>query len=150
MSTEGQPSSNRPGSPNYRNWLIVVVLMGFVILGGLYVFSNQEAERLVRSRPTARPSSNPFASFVEVRNDCGACGTDSPVGGWETEDGRSLILNEGGDFSAFFEDGTMMQGEWSQSGSSLCLEPSTGGETCFSYQQKVDAMKLDDGIYIRR
>lgn len=101
------------------------------------------------SEPSPTPTPNPYTSFVTVKNDCGACGTNSPVGGWEAENGRSLILSENGNFTAFFEDGTSMSGSWTQNGSQLCLL-SNGAETCFSYQQKVDAMKLNDNIYIRQ
>ncbi len=139
------------GSPNYGRWLIVVVIAGFAILGGLYLFSLQESERLARSMPATRSAAaDPFSTFRTVENDCGKCGTDSPVGGWESEDGRTLVLNEDKTFVAFFADGTSMRGDWSQSGNQLCLSPATGGRTCFSYEQKVDAMRLDDGIYIRR
>lgn len=93
----------------------------------------------------------PAASgFQEVRNNCGSCGTNSPIGGWESTDGRALILSDDGSFLAFFNDGTSMSGDWTRSGGELCLLPSTGGETCFSYEQKIDAMKLDNGIYIRK
>ena len=101
------------------------------------------------SEPRPTPTPNPFEVFRTVRNDCGTCGTDSPAGGWEAADGRTLILSEKGNYSATFTDGSSLRGTWEQSGSRLCLQ--TGdAETCFSYQQKVDAMKLDDGIYIRR
>jgi hypothetical protein len=98
----------------------------------------------------ARQPAPAASGFQEVRNNCGACGTNSPIGGWESTDGRALILSDDGSFLAFFNDGTSMSGEWTRSGSELCLLPSTGGETCFSYEQKIDAMKLDSMIYIRK
>lgn len=103
----------------------------------------------VTRQPATRPA---YAStgFQEVRNNCGSCGTNSPIGGWESTDGRALILSDDGSFLALFNDGTSMSGDWTRSGGELCLLPSTGGETCFSYEQKIDAMKLDNGIYIRK
>ena len=128
------------------------VVLFFAVLGGIMVFSDIEAERMERVARSAsyEATTAALSSFRTVRNDCGRCGTDSPVGGWESEDGRSLVLNEDKTFVAFFDDGTAMRGDWSQPGAELCLWPTTGGRTCFSYEQKVDAMKLDDGIYIRR
>jgi len=99
-------------------------------------------------RYTVTPAAVP--AFAEVRNDCGLCGTNSPVGGWETEDGRALILSADGDFTAIFADGATIAGTWSQTAGKLCLESATGSQTCYSYRQRVDAMKLDDAIYIRR
>lgn len=99
--------------------------------------------------PYAASKSSASSSLNEVRNNCGACGTNSPVGGWESTDGRSLILSENGNFTAFLSDGSSMRGTWSQTGNRLCL--TTGSvETCFQYQQRLDAMKLDDAIYTRR
>ena len=92
------------------------------------------------------PKTDPF---VEVVNDCGQCGTNSPVGGWEADNGRSIILSSTGIFTASFEDGTSMNGTWEQKGNSICLN-SAGAEKCLVYQQKTDAMKLNDLIYIRR
>lgn len=102
------------------------------------------------STSRATPTPDPFKTFTTVRNSCGVCGTDSPVGGWEAADGRTLILSENGNFVVYFEDDTSMRGEWSLTGSQLCLTTSIGASSCFSYQQKVDAMKLDDAIYVRR
>lgn len=99
------------------------------------------------SQPTRKP--DPYVTFTTVRNECGACGTNSPVGGWEAADGRTLILSSNGTYAANFTDGTSMQGKWEQNGSQLCLEAGSS-QTCFSYQQKTDAMKLDNAIYIRR
>lgn len=131
----------------------LLVLGGVVVLlfiGALVVYDNLSSP--ARPSGAARPvaTSNPFGAFTTVRNDCGLCGTDSPIGGWESEDGRALVLNEDKTFVALFADGTSMRGDWSQPGDELCLWPATGGRTCFSYEQKLDAMKLDDGIYIRR
>lgn len=101
------------------------------------------------SDPKPTPTPNPYEVFTTVRNSCGACGTNSPEGGWEAADGRTLILSENGNYVANFNDGTSLSGEWVLKNNQLCLQ--TGGaESCFAYQQKVDAMKLDDGIYIRR
>lgn len=100
------------------------------------------------ARPT--PTPDPFVVFQTVRNDCGMCGTNSPAGGWEAADGRALVLNYDGGFVALFTDGTSMTGEWDLTGSQLCLRPAAGGEVCFAYRQRVDAMQLDDGIYIRQ
>lgn len=90
------------------------------------------------------PTRQPTETFTTVRNDCGLCGTDTVIGGWEATDGRVITLSEDGNYVAFFADGTTARGEWTLVGSELCL-----GSACFSYQQKTDAMKLDDAIYIR-
>ena len=100
--------------------------------------------------PQVTRTLDPFSVFRTVHNSCGACGTDDPVGGWETEDGRMLILNSDKTFTADVGDGSTMRGDWAKAGASLCLLPNAGGQRCFDYAQKVDAMKLDDAIYIRR
>lgn len=124
---------------------IVLVLLGLWVVGSFI-------SGLGHNEPTARatPTINPFSVFKTVHNSCGACGTDEPVGGWETEDGRSLVLADNKTFVADFGDGSSMRGEWAKAGSSLCLLPNTGGQKCFDYTQRVDAMKLDNAIYIRR
>lgn len=101
----------------------------------------------VTRRPASSGSSN---GLREVRNDCGLCGTNSPVGGWESANGRALVLSDDGSFLAFFGDGTSMSGDWTRTGGRLCLSPDSGGRTCYDYEQKVDAMKLDEALYIRR
>lgn len=101
------------------------------------------------NEPKPTPTPNPYEVFRTIRNNCGSCGTDSPVGGWEAADGRTLTLSENGNYTAFFTDGTSLRGEWELTSNRLCLQ-TNGAESCFSYQQKVDAMKLDNGIYIRR
>lgn len=130
---------------------IVVALVGvvlfFAILGMISVFSKIEAERAERAEWMSRPTAP--NSFKAVTNDCGRCGTDSPVGGWEATDGRMLILNESGTFVAYPGDDTTIRGDWSQPGDELCLS-AAGARTCLAYEQKVDAMKLDDVIYIRQ
>lgn len=103
------------------------------------------------SPATPTPTPDPYRVFIQVRNTCGVCGTNSPIGGWEAEDGKSLILSDNGNFVANFTDGTTGSGRWKQDGAQLCLTPSlVGREVCYNYQQKMDAMKLDDAIYIRR
>lgn len=131
---------------------LLALLLFFTVLGGISLFSKIEAERTERAARSVRfeATTAALSSFRTVENECGLCGTDSPVGGWESEDGRALVLNEDKTFVALFADGTSMRGDWSQPGAELCLWPATGGRTCFSYEQKLDAMKLDDGIYIRR
>lgn len=89
--------------------------------------------------------------FEEKINDCGVCGTKSPIGGWETEDGRALILAENGNYSAVFADGGTASGTWALNGSQLCLDPGIGDPICYRYEQKIDAMRLDGvAVYERR
>jgi len=123
----------------------------FLVLLGLAVVLSLIG-KLGGDGPAAQVTRTPdqFSVFLTVRNSCGACGTDDPVGGWETEDGRMLILSSDRTFTADVGDGSTMRGDWAKAGASLCLLPVSGGKTCFDYAQKVDAMKLDNAIYIRR
>ena len=121
----------------------LAVLIGLVILGVIV----RQVSNLEQGKPT--PTPDPYRVFIQVRNTCGVCGTNSPIGGWEAEDGKSLILSDNGNFVANFTDGTTGSGRWKQDGAQLCLTPSLGREVCYNYQQKIDAMKLDDAIYIR-
>jgi len=133
---------------NLNRILVVVAAIGiFMIAIGYYSTMKDVRKSSVPQATRAIPSSSDFET---VRNDCGACGTNSVVGGWETEDGRALILSENGTFTAMFDDGPPMVGDWELGGGELCLLLDTGAQSCFSYQQKVDAMKLDNAIYIRR
>lgn len=125
--------------------LVIVALLG----AGLVVMAVMAAVLLGGSGDSGG-STNPPDTFTEVRNTCGLCGTDSPVGGWEAEDGRALVLRENGEYSALLPDGTTAAGTWFVGATRLCLSPDTGGQTCFEREQKMDAMKLDDAIYIRR
>lgn len=145
--------SESPKSAGASTGGMLLVLGGVVVLlfiGALVIYTNlsSPAQPSGAARPVA--TTNPFAAFTTVRNDCGLCGTDSPIGGWETEDGRTLVLNEDRSFVAVFDDGSSMLGNWVMADGRLCLSPSTGGQSCFDYEQRVDAMMLDDGIYIRR
>lgn len=148
-------------SRNLRGCLLVIGLVIGAILFIRIVTSIQDSRTatrvqsssetttstIVRSQSTAVPRA---ATFREIRNSCGACGTDSPVGGWESNNGRSLILSSNGNFVAYYENGTSLAGEWEQTGRQLCLSLDIGSRSCLRYEQKVDAMKLDDAIYIRR
>ena len=107
---------------------------------------NAPLTRVAQTRAVMRPSGS---TFETVRNDCGLCGTNSVVGGWESEDGRMLILNSDGSFMGNSDDGPLF-GDYTVSGGKLCLILATGAKGCFAYTQKVDAMKLDDAIYIRK
>ena len=101
------------------------------------------------SQPTAT-STDPFSTFTEVRNDCGLCGTDSPIGGWENDDGDAMILNNDNTFFISMAAGGSFGGDWELIGNHLCLKPETGEDMCFTYEQKVDAMTLDNAIFVRR
>lgn len=149
----GEPTQS--GNTGSNGCLILIV--GLIVLYVLIGVGNNLIDRMSSPEPTrtttvrTRTSTGTNSSGLrEVRNDCGACGTNSPVGGWESANGRSLVLSENDNFVAFFEDNTSMSGTWQRSGGQLCLSPDLGGRICFSYEQKIDAMKLDDAIYIRR
>lgn len=148
---------------NLKGALIVVAVMAiFLIVIGYRNIMQESREKAVqratRNAPllyanqtrAAMGQANPSSDFETVRNNCGACGTSSVVGGWETEDGRVLVLSENGTFTAIFDEGPPMVGDWQLGGGELCLLLATGAESCFTYQQKIDAMKLDNAIYIRR
>lgn len=95
-------------------------------------------------------TTDPFRTFVEVRNDCGMCGTDSPIGGWENIDGDAMILDDDNTFLISMAAGGSFGGDWELDGNQLCLLPDTGEDMCFAYEQKIDAMTLDNAIFIRR
>ena len=144
---------------NLKGILIVVALaVIFMIAIGVYGMAREAQEKAARDAPllhanqtrAAMREANPSSDFEIVRNDCGACGTNSPVGGWETEDGRALVLYEDNTFTAILDEGSPMAGAWEVGGGELCLLLTTGAKSCFSYQQKIDAMKLDNAVYIRR
>ena len=105
---------------------------------------DNSADREAQSSP--EPVGDPFEVFQEVRNDCG---TDSPIGGWETAGGDALVLSENGTFTAILGE-TNVSGEWTQDGDQLCLYPEVGDDICFDYAQKIDAMELGNEIFIRR
>jgi hypothetical protein len=153
--TEQNGDSTQSGNKKSSGCLIVILILiaALVVIGlGNALIDRVSVARSV-STPAVRTRTSTGATgsgLREVRNDCGACGTNSPVGGWESANGRSLILSENGRFVAFFEDNTSMGGTWRRSGAQLCLSPESGGESCLSYEQKIDAMKLDEAIYIRR
>lgn len=110
---------------------------------------NAPLTRVAQTRAVMRSGEGGGSTFETVRNDCGLCGTNSVVGGWESEDGRMLILNSDGSFMGNSDDGPLF-GDYTVSGGKLCLILATGAKGCFAYTQKVDAMKLDDAIYIRK
>lgn len=132
--------------------ILVALVLLLIVVGVVRACSidndSQSAARTRSAAATRRAVTSD--EFTVVRNDCGLCGTNSPVGGWESEDGRALILDADGSFIALFGDGTSMSGAWEQDSSELCLSPAVGGEVCNSYRQLVDAMKWGDAVYIRR
>ncbi len=135
--------------PNYSRGCLIIVVLLIALFGVIRLVQPRDSDRrtAIATRSAVIDQSE---EFTIVRNDCGLCGTNSPVGGWETEDGRALILDANGSFTAIYDDGTSTSGSWEQSGDSLCLLPSVGGEKCFRYGQLVDAMKLDNAVYIRQ
>lgn len=99
---------------------------------------------------TRRPGEPTVSSgLAAVRNDCGQCGTDSPVGGWENDAGDALILNEDGTYLAL-TDGAQTTGAWELSGLFLCLTPDGGAVECQRYRQNIDAMSLGTVLFIRQ
>ena len=147
---------------NYRWLLIVAAAMVLFILAisGYSRLQKNRAEdsiRATRNAPlvhadqtrAALDRAGYYSEFETVINNCGACGTNSIIGGWETEDGRMMILSDNGTFTASVDDSYMI-GQWKIDGNDLCLTLATGAVTCLAYEQKIDAMKLDDAIYIRQ
>ena len=93
---------------------------------------------------------SPTSSRLEmVVNTCGQCGTDSIVGGWESEDGRALVLMSDRSAIILTRDGKTFIGEWERNGFELCLSIGEQHE-CYDYEQNIDAMRLDNALYIRR
>lgn len=128
--------------------IAVIALSAYIALGRIQDRADSSlANQIARTR--AARSVDPYANFTTVRNDCGTCGTDTPVGGWEASDGRILIFDRDGSFTAFFPDESPMTGDWDVVGDRLCLESAFGVGDCFDYEQRIDAMRLDDAIYIR-
>lgn len=147
MTEQQEQKGSAKGSGVAGCLVAILLLIGVFALAQLLGRANNPQPS---SRQTVVRTVEPAAALREVRNSCGACGTDSPVGGWESTNGRTLFLAENGNFSAYFEDDTSMSGTWRLSGDRLCLSPDIGGDTCFDYEQKIDAMRLDDALYIRR
>lgn len=138
------PEQPDPDRIKRAGFIIIGLLIGIMLFG----FLVSQRDRSESSSNTPRTTSS--STFKEVRNDCGECGKASIVGGWESEDGRSLIFTESGRFSANFPDGTRSIGDYEKTTGQLCLLPDSGGRSCLTYQQKTDAMKLEEAIYIRR
>ena len=147
---------------NYRGLLIVAaaIVFFFLAIRGYSRSQQSKAEAVIgatRNAPlvhadqtrAALDRAGYYSGFETVINDCGACGTSSIVGGWETEDGRMIVLSDDGTFTASIDNSYMM-GQWEVDGHDLCLTQATGAVTCLAYEQKIDAMKLDDAIYIRQ
>ena len=126
----------------------LIFLLALTLLAGSACRS-ETASQTSPPQPTTT-TTDPFRTFVEVRNDCGMCGTDSPFGGWENIDGDAMILNNDNTFFISMAAGGSFGGDWELDGNQLCLLPDTGEDMCFAYEQKVDAMTLDDAIFIRR
>lgn len=93
-----------------------------------------------RSRETAMPAPHPAATRR----------SDTPVGGWDTDDGRAIVLAENGNFVVYFTDNTSMSGTWKLTGNQLCLKGDIGTNNCFSYSQNGNRMTLGDAVYYRR
>lgn len=104
---EVDETETRRRSDTHALFALLGIVLLVVVVGGLRGLTNSSERRLV---PTPRSTPNPFVSFTTVRNTCGQCGTSSPVGGWETSDGRALILQDDGGFTVLFADGTSMAG----------------------------------------
>lgn len=112
-----------------------------------FTAAEMEATNVVirtRIAESGRTSDEPLRA---VRNDCGACGTNSPIGGWETEDGRALVLGADHTFVAL-DGSSTTSGEWERTTSELCLITEEL-RRCFAYEQNYDAMRLDEAVYVR-
>jgi D-arabinose 1-dehydrogenase-like Zn-dependent alcohol dehydrogenase len=134
-------------SKDKRTTTLVVIGLGVFVLA---VIICAGVSSITNNRRDARsPTPDPYEVFVTVRNTCGVCGTDSPVGAWEAADGRSIILSDNGNYVATFKDGSTSTGTWSVDDGELCLTHAAG-TACYAYRQKTDAMKLENAIYIRR
>ena len=155
MATE--ESKKMKKSPLFVLGLLVLLCAGVFLVMRLaengeppdtFSAADMEATNVVirtRIAKSGRTSDEPLRA---VRNDCGACGTSSPIGGWETEDGRMLVLDA--DYTFFATDGpTSTSGEWERTTRELCLITEEL-RRCFAYEQNIDAMRLDEAIYTRR
>lgn len=139
-----------PRSVNAWRVIVVLALLLIVVAAFRSCGSDSGSQSTAPARQAAvTRRAVTSEEFTIVRNDCGLCGTNSPVGGWETEDGRALVLDADGSFMALFDDGTSAVGTWEKSGNELCLSSFAGDEVCQPYRQLVDAMKLGNAIYIR-
>lgn len=142
-------TGKQPTPINSRGLLIVVVLL-VVVFGAIRLVQQDDSSR----RPVYISPATPdqFQVFTEVRNNCGACGNNSPVGGWENRNGDAMILNANKTFTIIMADGSSFDGDWTTNRGNLelCLLPNVGDTQCFAYEQKVDAMTLDGAIFIRR
>lgn len=140
-----------------RSWLgpLAAAVVMVVVVGALYLSGREgPAPEVAANGPTLRPAAvqatatplfdDAYKTFMEVRNDCGVCGTDSPIGGWESEDGHTLVLAEDHTFLLTAPNGVEDSGRWRLKGEELCLDA-----LCLAYEQRVDAMRLGSRIYIR-
>jgi hypothetical protein len=128
--------------------IVIIACLGFTALA--YVILSQPSSPATSQNVVWPPPANsdPHLVFQKVVNDCGVCGTDTPIGGWETYDGRIIIFREDGTYS-FLDTGDLSHsGTWEFTGTQMCLT-TLGVRKCLGYVQRVDAMKLDGAIYIR-
>ena len=144
-----------------RNIIAVLAALLVLILAGCQSPSGADAVRVIEyakaagtvtaatSTAAAIPPAPTSSRLDMVVNTCGQCGTDSPVGGWESEDGRALVLMSDRSALILTRDGKTFPGKWERNGFELCL--SIGEEhECYAYEQNIDAMRLDNALYIRR
>lgn len=146
MTMQPNKSKSRDGFsiPGFLLFIGLVLLL----FGALVLISRSDDSRHPAA-PRPQATVDPFRVFTTVRNDCGACGTDSPVGGWENGNGDAMIINADRTFFVSMASGDSFGGDWQLSGNKFCLvQP--GEIVCFDYKQKVDAMTLDGAIFIRR
>lgn len=109
----------------------------------------QAAVTATAAAPIAEPTDAP----EPISDRCATCGTNSLVGGWESDEGGALILNDDGTYLSLFGN-EAWEGVWYNQGDYICFTPTDGEEDCRRYWQNVDILQIISGIgvtrYIRR
>lgn len=96
------------------------------------------------------PTVTPTRGFMELPADrCATCGTNTLIGGWESDEGGILILNEDGTYLSAWGNETW-EGVWYVQNDDLCLTPNDGKTECLLYEHNIDFLRRGLIQYVRR
>lgn len=137
---QDQPQSKRP------YLLIGILLVAIVLIPLAYLFGKGTLSVSYNETPAA--TEEPTA----VLNDCEMCGSESVVGTWTDETGRTISFANDNTFT-ITNDTRTITGTFDRSDDEICVTAAEGNQTaayCYDYIKNVDALTLDDVTYIRR